>query len=73
MSQGILFSTVLEVPNYDTVLKNLAERSTTKNYHSVNVLSVVSKIFEKLKTDKFAHHLEKCSFFSDFQFGFKSF
>ena len=73
VSQGILFSTVLEVPNCDTVLQNLAERSTAKNYHPVNVLSVVSKIFEKLKNDRFAHHLEKCSFFSDFQFGFKSF
>ena len=30
------------------VFKNLAERSTAKNYHPVSLLSVVSKVFEKL-------------------------
>ena len=32
------------------VFKNIAEKSTTgKIYHPVNLLSVVSKVFEKLK------------------------
>ena len=30
------------------VFKNVGERSTAKNYHSVSLLSVVSKVFEKL-------------------------
>ena len=30
------------------VFKNVGERSTAKNYHPVNLLSVVSKVFEKL-------------------------
>ena len=30
------------------VFKNVGERSTTKNYRPVNLLSVVSKVFEKL-------------------------
>ena len=38
--------------------KNVGERSTAKNYRPVSLLSVVSKVFEKL--------------FSDFQHGFRS-
>ena len=30
------------------VFKNIWERSTAKNYHPVSLLSVVSKVFEKL-------------------------
>ena len=30
------------------VLKNVGERSAAKNYHPVGLLSVVSKVFEKL-------------------------
>ena len=30
------------------VFKNVGERSTAKNYHSVSLLSAVSKVFEKL-------------------------
>ena len=30
------------------VLKDVAERSTAKNYHSVSLLSVVCKVLEKL-------------------------
>ena len=30
------------------VFKNVGERSTAKNYHPVSLLSVVSKVFEKL-------------------------
>ena len=30
------------------VFKNVGERSTAKNYSSVSILSVVSKVFKKL-------------------------
>ena len=54
------------------VFKNVEERSTAKNYHPVSLLSVVSKVFEKLVNNRIVHHLEKCDLFSDFQYGFKS-
>ena len=37
----------------------------------VSLLSVVSKVFEKLLNNRIIHHLEKCGFFSDFQYGFR--
>ena len=36
------------------VFKNAGGRSTAKNYHTVNLLSVVSKVFEKLVVDVIA-------------------
>ena len=54
------------------VFKNVGERSTAKNYRPVSLLSVVSKVFEKLVNNRIVDHLEKCSLFSDFQCGFRS-
>ena len=54
------------------VFKNVGERSTAKNYHLVSLLSVVSKVFEKLVNNRIVDHLEKCGLFSDFQYGFRS-
>ena len=54
------------------VFKNVGERSTAKIYHPVSLLSVVSKVFEKLVNDRIADHLEKCGFFPDFRYGFRS-
>ena len=54
------------------VFKNVGERSTAKNYRPVSLLSVVSKVFEKLVNNRIVDHLEKCSLFSDFQYGFRS-
>ena len=51
------------------VFKNFGETSTAKNYRPVNLLSVVSKVFEKLVNNRIVDHLEK---FSDFQYGFRS-
>ena len=51
------------------VFKNVGERSTAKNYRPVSLLSVVSKVFEKIRI---RIHLEKCGLFSDFQYGFRS-
>ena len=54
------------------VFENVGERSTAKNYRPVSLLSVVSKVFEKLVNNRIVDHLEKCGLFSDFQYGFKS-
>ena len=43
-----------------------------KAYCPVNLLSVVSKIFEKLVHNWLVDHFKKCVFFTDFQFGFRS-
>ena len=53
------------------VFKNVGERSTAKNYSPVSLLSVVSKVFEKLGNNSIVGHLEKCGLFSDFQYGFR--
>ena len=54
------------------VFKNVGERPTAKNYCHVILLSVVSKVFEKLVNNRIVDHLEKCDLFSDFQYGFRS-
>ena len=54
------------------VFKNVGERSTTKNYCPVSLLSVVSKVFEKLVNNRIVDHLEICGLFSDFKYGFRS-
>ena len=46
------------------VFKNVGERTTTKNYcHPVSLLSVVSKVFEKLVNNRIVDHLHKCGLF----------
>ena len=50
------------------VFKNVGERSTAKNYCPVNLLSVVSKVFKKLVSNRIIDHLEKYGIFSDFQY-----
>ena len=54
------------------VFKNVGERSTAKNLRPVSLLSVVSKVFEKLVNNRIVDHLEKRGLFSDFQYGFRS-
>ena len=54
------------------VFKIVGERSTAKNYRPVSLLSVVSKVFEKLVNNMIVDHLENCGLFSDFQHGFRS-
>ena len=53
-------------------LKNVGERTTAKNYRPVSLLSVVSKVFEKLVNNRTVDHLDKCGLFLDFQHGFRS-
>ena len=38
----------------------------------LSLLSLVSKVFEKLVNNKIVDHLEKCGLFPDFQYGFRS-
>ena len=52
-----------KVSSVVTVFKNVGERSTAKNYCPVSLLSVVSKVFEKLVNKTIIVHLEKCGFF----------
>ena len=54
------------------VFKNVGERSSSKNYCPVSLLSVVSKVFEKLVNVRIVDHLEKSGLVSDFQCGFRS-
>ena len=54
------------------VFRIIGERSTAKNYCPVSLLSVVSKVFEKLVNNRIVDHLQKCGLFSDFQYGFRS-
>ena len=39
------------------VFKNVGERSTAKNYRPVSLLSVVTKVFEKLVNNRVVDHL----------------
>ena len=66
------FSGCWKVSSVVSVFKNVGERSTAKNYCPVSLLSVVSKVFEKLVNNRIVDHLEKCGVFSDFQYGFRS-
>ena len=53
------------------VFKNVGESSTAKSYRPVSLLSVVSKVFEKLVNNMIVDHLKKCGLFSDSQYGFR--
>ena len=66
------FPGCLKVSSVVPVFKNVGERSTGKKYHPVSLLSVVSKVFEKLVNNRIVDHLGKCGLFSDFQYGFRS-
>ena len=70
MFEGILFSRLLEVSLVVPAFKNVGERSSTKNYRPVSLLSVVSKVFDKLVNSRIVDLLEKCALFY-FQYGFK--
>ena len=56
------------------VFKDVVEKSMAKNYHPVVLLSVVSKVFEKLVNNRLVDHLEKyCLFFLISSYGFMVF
>ena len=66
------FADCWKISSVVPVFKNVGERSTAKNYHFVSLLSVVSKVFEKVVNNRIVDHLEKCGLFCDFQYGFRS-
>ena len=68
MSEGVLSSKLLGMLKR---FKNIRENSTAKNYHPVRLLSVVSKLFEKLVNNRIVDHLESCGLFFYFQYGFR--
>ena len=71
-SISVLRSLVFQIVRKFHQCSLFAERSTAKSYHPVSLLSVVSKVFEKLLNNRIVDHLEKCDLSSDFQFGFRS-
>ena len=54
------------------VFKNVGEWFTVKSYHPVSLLSVVSKVFEKLVFNTIVDHLVKCGRLSDLEYDFRS-
>ena len=66
------FTDCRNVSSVVPIFKNVGGRSTVTDYHPVSLLSVVSKVFEKLVNSRIVDHLEKCGLFSDFQYGFRS-
>ena len=54
------------------LFKNVGERSTAKNYHSVSFLRLVNKFCEKHVSNRLLDDLEKCGLFSGFQYDFRS-
>ena len=72
MSKESCFLDFWTVSSVVPIFKNVGERSTATNYHPVSLLSVVTKVFEKLVNNRIVDHLEKCGLFSDFQYGFRS-
>ena len=65
------FSDCWKVSTVVPVFKNVGERSA-KIYCPVSLLSVVSKVFEKLVNNRIVDHLDKYGLFSDFQYVFRS-
>ena len=61
--KGSCFPDCWKVSLLVPVFQNVGERSTSKNYCSVSLLSVVSKVFEKLVNNRIVDHLEKCGLF----------
>ena len=54
------------------MFKNVSDRSAAENYHSVSLLSVISKIFKKIVNDRLVDHSNNHGSFSDFQYHFNS-
>ena len=58
----------LMVPTF----KNVGERYTARNYHPLNLLSLVSNVFENLVKNRFVVHLEKEVLCFGFWYDFRS-
>ena len=60
-----------KVSSVVVVSKNVGERSTTKNYRPVSLLTVISSL-RKTCNNRIVDHLEKCGLFFYFHYGFRS-
>ena len=65
------FQDCCKVSSVVPIFNNVEERSTAKNYPSVSLLSVISKVFE-LVNNSIVGHIEKCGLFSNVQYTFRS-
>ena len=52
-----------KVSSVVSAFQNVVEGTMVKNYRTVSILFVISKLFEKLVNNRFVDHLEKCSLF----------
>ena len=66
------FPSCWKVSSVVPVFKNGGDRSKPRDYRPVSLLSVVSKVFERLINNTLMKHLEDTGLFSDFQYGFRS-
>ena len=57
------FPDCCKVSSVVPVFKNVGESSTAKNYCPVSLLSLVSKVFEKLENTRTVDHVKKCGLF----------
>ena len=60
-----------KIPSVVAVFKNVGKKSTSKSYLPISLLSVVSKVSEKLVNNKIVDHLQKYRLSSDFQYVFR--
>ena len=65
LKQESCFPGFRKVSSVVPVFTNVGERSS-KNYCPVSLLSVISKVLEKLVNNRIVDHMEKCGLFSDF-------
>ena len=65
------FQDCCKVSSVVPIFNNVEERSTAKNYPSVSLLSVISKVFE-LVNNSIVDHIDKCGLFWNVQYTFRS-
>ena len=70
--QESVFPECWKVSSVVPVFKNSGDQSDPKNYRPISLLSVVSKLFERLINNRLVQHLEATNLFTDFQYGFRS-
>ena len=66
--ERILFPIFWKISSAISVFKDIVGNSMAKIYHLLSLLSVISKIFEKLANNKLADHLKKCKLFCYFKY-----
>ena len=64
MSEGVLFSRLLEGLTGGSVFKNVREK--IENYCHVSLFPKGNKVFKKLVNNRIVEHQEKCDLFFSF-------